>query len=228
MLKLLVYGYSYGLKSSRKLERETHNNLSFLWLMGGLKPDHKTIAEFRRRNRDSLAKVIRLCAELCLKLNLIDGNILFGDGTKLRANAGRGQSHKQDYYEKELKAVAGRIDRLLEECEALDEAEQGWGSLVTVEKELGQADRLKAVIAGVLKASEESGKQVVNQTDPDCGLMRSVQGSHASYNVQSVVDDKHGLIVHSEAVNEATDVNQFARQRDLLPSEISWEKWDSS
>jgi transposase len=45
MLKLLVYGYSYGVRSSRKLERETHYNLSFIWLTGGLKPDHKTIAE---------------------------------------------------------------------------------------------------------------------------------------------------------------------------------------
>jgi len=39
MLKLLVYGYSYGIRSSRKLEREVHYNLSFIWLMGGLKPD---------------------------------------------------------------------------------------------------------------------------------------------------------------------------------------------
>ena len=56
MLKLLVYGYSYGVKSSRKLERECHHNLAFIWLMGGLKPDHKTIAEFRRRHKQSLAK----------------------------------------------------------------------------------------------------------------------------------------------------------------------------
>ncbi len=44
MLKLLVYGYSYGWRSSRKLERATHHNMSFVWLLGGLKPDHKTIA----------------------------------------------------------------------------------------------------------------------------------------------------------------------------------------
>src|SRR4030065_140598 len=48
MLKLLVYGSSYGVRSSRKLEREVHHNLSFIWLVGGLKPDHKTIAEDRR------------------------------------------------------------------------------------------------------------------------------------------------------------------------------------
>ena len=61
MLKLLVYGYSYGVRSSRKLERETHYNLSFIWLVGGLKPDHKTIAEFRRQHREALGKVLKHC-----------------------------------------------------------------------------------------------------------------------------------------------------------------------
>ena len=59
MLKLLVYGYSYGVRSSRKLERETHYNLSFIWLLGGLHPDHKTIAEFRRQHRAALGKVLK-------------------------------------------------------------------------------------------------------------------------------------------------------------------------
>lgn len=53
----LVYGYSYGIRSSRKLERATHHNLSFIWLTGGLKPDHKTIARFRRDHRD----VLKIC-----------------------------------------------------------------------------------------------------------------------------------------------------------------------
>ncbi|MBN2456547.1 MAG: transposase [Sedimentisphaerales bacterium] len=61
MLKLLVYGYSYGVRSSRKLEREVNYNISFIWLVGGLKPDHKTIAEFRRRNKIALQKVLK-CA----------------------------------------------------------------------------------------------------------------------------------------------------------------------
>ena len=51
MLKLLVYGYSYGVRSSRKLEREAHYNVSFIWLTGGLKPNHKTIAECKRRSK---------------------------------------------------------------------------------------------------------------------------------------------------------------------------------
>jgi transposase len=58
MLKLLLYGYSYGIRSSRKLERAIYHNISFIWLMGGLKPDHKTIAEFRRKNKRALIGVM--------------------------------------------------------------------------------------------------------------------------------------------------------------------------
>ena len=54
MLKLLIYGYSYGWRSSRKLERALYYNVSFVWLLEGLKPDHKTIANFRRNNKKAL------------------------------------------------------------------------------------------------------------------------------------------------------------------------------
>src|SRR5512139_1929373 len=119
MLKLFVYGYSYGTKSSRKLERETHHNLSFMWLMGGLKPDHKTIAEFRSRHKAALQRVLRQCVRMCLKLDLIAGNVLFVDGTKIRANAATAQSHDQGWYHSRLADVDRHIDHLLEDCERI-------------------------------------------------------------------------------------------------------------
>jgi transposase len=212
MLKLFVYGYSYGTKSSRKLERETHHNLSFMWLMGGLKPDHKTIAEFRRKNKETLKKVLRQCARMCLKLNLIAGNVLFVDGAKIRANAARAKTHDQAYYEQHLLEIDRRIEQLVEECEKIDEMEGGQKSWVEMDRELTQKKQLKERMQEALKTLKETGRADVNLTDPDCALMHSIQGSHASYNVQSVVDDKNGLIVHAEAVQEATDVNQFATQ----------------
>jgi transposase len=214
MLKLLVYGYSYGVKGSRKLERECHHNLSFMWLMGGLKPDHKTIAEYRRRHKKALQMVLKQCVRLCIKLDLIAGNVLFVDGTKIRANAGRGKSHGRQWYDKRLKELDARVEQLIEESERVDAEEVGLGSSVAMGKELVQAERLQDKIKGALKAMEQSGREKVNLTDPDCAIMHSVQGSHASYNVQSVVDDQHGLIVHAEAVNQSSDVNQFAEQID--------------
>jgi transposase len=58
MVKLFLYGCSYGIRSSRKLERACYHNLSFIWLVGGLKPDHKTIAEFRKRIRKRSAALL--------------------------------------------------------------------------------------------------------------------------------------------------------------------------
>jgi transposase len=214
MLKLFVYGYSYGVKSSRKLERETHHNLSFIWLMGGLKPDHKTISEFRRKNKGALKKVLRQCARMCLRLDLIAGNVLFVDGTKIRANASRGQTHDQAYYEQLLSEIDGRIEQLVEECEKIDETEQAQSSWVEMEEELAQKKRLKDRVEEALRVLRETEREKINLTDPDCAIMHSLQGSHASYNVQSVVDEKNGLIVHAEAVSETSDLNQFARQID--------------
>jgi transposase len=212
MLKLLVYGYSYGVKGSRKLERECHHNLSFLWLMGGLKPDHKTIAEYRRRHKGALKQVLKQCVRLCIELDLIAGNVLFVDGTKIRASAGRSKSHERGWYDKRLKEIDHRIEQLITESEKIDQAQAGEGSLVKINKDLAQAERFRDKIETALKALQESGRSQVNLTDPDCAIMHSVQGSHASYNVQAVTDDQHGLLVHIEAVPDTSDVNQFARQ----------------
>jgi transposase len=214
MMKLLVYGYSYGVKGSRKLERECHHNLSFMWLMGGLKPDHKTIAEYRRRYKKALKQVLKQCVRLCIKLDLIAGNVLFVDGTKVRANAGRGKSHGREWYDKRLKELDTRVEQLIEESEKVDTDEAGLGSSVAMGKELAQAQRLQDKVKQALKTLEQSGRDKLNLTDPDSALMKSRQGSHTSYNVQSVVEDRHGLIVHAEAVSETSDVNQFAKQID--------------
>jgi transposase len=214
MLKLFVYGYSYGPKSSRKLERATYHNLSFIWLMGGLKPDHKTIAEFRRKNKKAIQNVLKQCARMCIKLDLIAGNVLFVDGTKIRANASTSRTHEKAWYEEKLKEIDQRIEQLLQDCEAVDQQEEHLSSFVEMDKELTKTQTLKNTIEDILKEFKETERNKINQTDPDCANMSSHQGKHASYNVQSVVDEKNGLITHAEAVSDANDLSQFARQID--------------
>ncbi|MFQ6009126.1 MAG: transposase [Candidatus Zixiibacteriota bacterium] len=121
MLKLLIYSYSYGVRRSRKLERETHYNLSFIWLTGGLKPDHKTIAEFRRKHKEALCKVLRQCARLCLELDLIEGNTLFVDGSNVRANASLSHHWTEARCVKRLQEIDRRIEEILAACERTDE-----------------------------------------------------------------------------------------------------------
>jgi transposase len=212
MLKLLIYGYSYGVRSSRKLEREINHNLSFMWLMGGLKPDHKTISEFRRRNKEVIKKVLKRSVRMCIEFELVSGNILFVDGTKIRANAGRSNNHTKKYYEEQLVKINKMIDDLMKECEEIDSKEEGEESYVKIQEELNNQKSLKEKMKGFIERIEREGRKTVNSTDPESALMRSVQGSHASYNVQSVVDDKCGLIVHGDVVVDTSDINQFARQ----------------
>ena len=212
MLKILVYGYSYGIRSSRKLERALHHNLSFLWLAGGLQPDFKTLSEFRRHNRVALAQVLKQCARLCLKLDLIAGNTLFVDGSKLRANAGLKNQCTAAACEERLQQVDQRIEALLQECESLDAQEAPEDSLVHLQAELaGQQSRKERIEAAVKQLQAESLPRV-NTTDPDCTCVRGRQGCHAGYNGQIVVDDQHGLIVSADVVRDNHDRRQLAPQ----------------
>jgi transposase len=212
MLKLLLYGYSYGFRGSRKLERATYHNLSFIWLMGDLKPDHKTIAEFRRKNKKVIGKVLKQCARLCIDLDLIEGNTLFVDGSKFRADAGIKNTWTKERCEKSLKKIDARIEAILSECERVDKQEQEQPSLVEMKDELRDKKALKSKVEKILKELEEGKKPSINTTDTECTKVKSIQGSHAGYNVQSVVDGKYGLIVNTDVISESNDRNQFAEQ----------------
>lgn len=214
MIKLLVYGYSYGLRGSRKLEKATYHNLAFIWLMGGLKPDHKTIARFRKDNRDILKNILKQCVRLCIKLDLIEGNTLFVDGSKIRANASIHNTWTPDKCERYLKEVDQHIESILSECDRIDEQEQEHPSLVKLKEELKDKEHLKSRVQDILKELKEQERESINTTDPDCVKVKGRQGIYAGYNGQIVVDEKHGLIVHSDVVNESNDVNQFAHQID--------------
>jgi transposase len=212
MIKLLVYGYSYGLRGSRKLEKATYHNVAFIWLMGGLKPDHKTIARFRKNNRNVLKNILKQCVRLCIKLDLIEGNTLFVDGSKIRANASIGHTWTPGKCERYLKEVDQHIESILSECDRIDEQEQEHPSLVKLKEELRDKEHLKSRVQEILKELKEQERESINTTDSDCVKVKGRQGIHAGYNGQIVVDEKHGLIVHSDVVNESNDANQFAHQ----------------
>ena len=213
MIKLVVYGYSYGsTRSSRKLERACYHNVSFIWLMGGLKPDHKTIARFRKDNKKALKNILKQCAMLCIKLDLIEGNTLFVDGSKIRANASINNIWTQERCERFLKHIDERIESILAECDKIDEEEENNPSLIKLKGDLKDKEKLKGKIQNVMNELNEKGLESMNSTDPDCVKVKSRQGTHSGYNGQIVVDEKHGLIVNSDVVSESNDSNQFANQ----------------
>ncbi len=219
MVKLLLYGYSYGIFSSRKLERAVHHNISFIWLVGGLKPDHKTIAEFRRNNKESLGQVLGRCARICLKLDLVDGNILFVDSTKIWASAANAHQHKKSWYTWHLEKVKVRIQEILKKCEAVDAEECDKASLVKMPKALARERHLQDTIQKAPEEFEDRGAQDarnhprrVNRVDPESARMMSARGSHPSFLVQTVVDDKNGLITSVDAVSDGNDFHQMPEQ----------------
>jgi len=82
LLKLYIYGYLNRIRSSRRLEMETHRNLEAIWLLRQLRPDFKTIADFRRDNRRAFRQVFRSFVKLCRELGLYGRELLAVDGTR--------------------------------------------------------------------------------------------------------------------------------------------------
>jgi transposase len=212
MLKLLIYAYSYGVRSSRKIERETHYNLSFIWLMGGLKPDHKTIADFRKNNKEALQKALRQCVRLCLKMDLIEGNILFLDGTKIRGNSALKHSWNKEKGQRILAMLDNRIEETLRAAEAEDATEEGSPSLVSLPTQLLEPQRIKDKVSQIMEELKASGKSSLNTTDKESASFNGIHGAGAGYNAQVVVDDKYGLIVSADAVSAGNDSGQMSGQ----------------
>lgn len=212
MLKLLIYGYSYGIRSSRRLERACYHNLSFQWLMAGQKPDYRTIARFRSKHKEAIKKVLKQCVRICMDLDLIEGNTLLTDGSKFRANASINNTWTKEKCEKYLKKINERIDQLLDECEKVDREEDQQESLVQLKKKIQNKEKLVEKIKQVMHTLEKSNKRSINSTDPDSIKTKGPQGTHSSYNMQMNVDEKHGLIVHAEAVCQSNDLNQLNDQ----------------
>lgn len=210
MLKLLIYGYAYGWRSSRKLERALHHNVSFMWLTGGLRPDHKTIANFRRDNKEALKKVLKQCVRLCMDLKLIEGNTLFIDGSKIRANASINNVWTEEKCRNVIDKIDKRIEEIIQESEDADNNESG--TLVEIPEELKDKEALKARVKGVLEKLKDKERKQINTTDEESTKVKGRQGTHAGYNAQIAVDEKHGLIVNSEVVNTNSDKEQFIRQ----------------
>ncbi len=210
MLKLLIYGYSYGWRSSRKLERALHHNVSFMWLTGGLRPDHKTIANFRRDNKEALKKVLKQCVRLCMDLKVIEGNTLFVDGSRIRANASINNVWTEEKCKKAIEKIDKRIEEIIQESEETDDNESG--TLVEIPEELKDKEALKERVKEILGKLKDKERTQVNTTDEESTKIKGRQGTHSGYNAQIAVDEKHGLIVNSDVVNTNSDKGQFTKQ----------------
>lgn len=162
MVALLVYGYAVGVRSSRRIERATHEDVAFRILAGGFHPDHDTIATFRRENletfRNLFVQVLRLAAEV----GLVTFGVLGLDGVKILANASKHQAMSYDRMQTELERLQSEVDELLRRAEQSDQEEQaryGDGQLPDLSAELSRRQARIAKIEAAKAALEAEAKQ---------------------------------------------------------------------
>jgi transposase len=213
LLKLYLYGYINRIRSSRRLEREAGRNLELIWLLKNLKPGYRTIANFRKENWAALKAANRSFVLLMRELDLIGGSRIAVDGALFHGNASKGSIFTQSKLEKQIAHLDKEIEAYGQSLDANDaeEAKQrtggpGDGSKgdggdvgAKVKELMARRERAQAD----LKELESGDKGQLSNTDPDARLLRKGDQTIAGYNVQSVVDDKHMLIVESEVVNRS-------------------------
>jgi transposase len=212
LLKLYIYGYLNCVRSSRRLEKETHRNVELIWLLRKLRPDFKTIADFRKDNTRAFKQVFRQFTLLSRQLDLFGGELIAIDGSKFKAVNSKQRNFTKKKLKKALEHIDAKIDQYLAELDAADE-EEADVQKPTVE-ELGEKIRQlreRKEHYGELKDKmEASGKSQVSLTDPDSRSMPKSPKVDVGYNVQTAVDDKHKLIVEQDVTNAVTDVDQLS------------------
>lgn len=201
LLKLYIYGYMNRMRSSRQLEKECHRNLEVIWLLKNLKPDHNTIARFRKDNSKAIKRVFRYSVEIAKNFNLIGGILIAGDSTKLRAQ----NSKKNNYNKKKIKRHIEYIDNKLKEHNAaLSSADGDQKEKLEKQVELRKTQRKKyEQIQGKLDQDKSSENPQLSTSDPD-SRHQIVRGTitEVCYTAQTTVDAKHKLLLDYKLTNQ--------------------------
>lgn len=245
MLKVLLYGYATGVRSSRRIEARLAADVGFMFLAGQARPDHKTIAEFRRRHLGAFSALFLEVLVLCQQAGLVKLGRVALDGTKVKANASKHKAMSYGRMAEREAALEVEVQAILDEAEAVDAAEDElYGDarsdelppeLRTREGRLRKIREAKAALER--EARERTGtadavpdpKAQRNFTDPESRIMRSrTDGWIQAYNAQAAVDETAQVIVavtvsadptdprHLPAMVDAIEANTGRRPRRLL------------
>lgn len=201
LLKLYIYGYMNRMRSSRQLEKECHRNLEVIWLLKNLKPDHNTIARFRKDNPKAIKRVFRHSVEIARNFNLIGGLLIAGDSTKFRAQ----NSKKNNYNKKKIQRHLEYIDDKLEEHnKALATADDDQKE--ELQKQVGhrkQQRRKYEQLQRKLEGDRSSENPQISTSDPD-SRHQIIRGmiTEVCYTGQTTVDGKHKILIDCKLTNQ--------------------------
>lgn len=214
LLKLYVYGYINRVRSSRRLEAETHRNIEVIWLLRHLKPDFRTIADFRRVNRAAFRQVFREFAILCRQLDLFGRELLAVDGTRIKAVNNKDRNFTRASLVKFIREADEKLTDYMkrldlgdadeEKASGSDGSDGGLAEKIAAIK--GKRDRHKALLDGL----ERTGEDQISLTDPDARAMARMTKVGVDYNVQLAVDTKHKMIAEQEVSNQVLDMGLLA------------------
>ncbi len=212
MFKLYAYSYFNGIRSSRKIERECHRNIEIMWLINSLKPDFKTIANFRKDNKHAIKAAFRKFTMICGELNLISKEIVAVDGSKFRACNGRMRYHSKGKIAEKLLhygEAAEKYINLLNQCD--NEENENPPSQYSRKELKEKLEKIRERVSELESISEKvEAEGTIYLTDPDARLMRTHNGGgDISHNVQTAVEAKNHFVVAVDVTSEAVDYAQL-------------------
>jgi len=227
MLKLFIYGCINRITSSRRLEAETNRNIELMWLLGSLKPDFKTISDFRKDNK-TLIKKCSTDVKKFLKLSdLVNIEVVSIDGTKLKANANR-KMFSADDINKRISRLEEEIESYIDQTDSNDEQETiESATIVSLQKDNRDLNKIildkeseLSLLRAALDKLKTDNKNYISLTDFDCSKQKSRDGIIPGYNVQIACDTQHGFIVAEDVKSECNDLNQLKPMVEEIYSEL--------
>jgi transposase len=213
LLKLYVYGYLNRVRSSRRLEAETHRNIEVIWLLRHLKPDFKTIADFRRDNRKAFRPIFRQFVLLCRQLDLFGRELLAVDGTRIKAVNNKDRNFTRASLTKFIEVADAKLDDYLQRLDQSDVSESGTAGSRTknLAEKIAAIRERRTRCKAMLTELDRTGEDQISLTDPDSRAMAAHTRVAVGYNIQVAVDAKHKLIVEQQVTNQVVDMGQLTR-----------------
>jgi transposase len=221
LLKLYVYGYLNQVRSGRRLEREAQRNVEVLWLINRLRPDFKTIADFRKNNARAIVGCCRAFTLFCREQGLFAAQMVAIDGSKFQAVASRKQVWSKLRVEKVNRAIDRKIAEYLQQLDRSD-AQEPQHCDEDTQAALAALSQQKAKLQQIAQQLSQNEHSTVVLGESEAQSMRMAQGYVApAYNVQSAVDSKHALIACVEVVNQPSDREQLSSMAKQAQTELN-------
>lgn len=212
MLKAILFAYSQGILSSRKIERACKHNIRFMALLCGEGPDHSTIAEFIRKLGKHIEQVFVDVLTVCHGEGLLEGTHFAVDGLKLPTGAAKEWSGTFDSLKKKRDKFRRKAAALMKEHRRRDrrlakgKTEVVGETLTPAEKLLAKAAKIDAFIEKNEPRTGVSGKEVQsNITDPESSKMHTSKGTTQGYNCQALADGSHQIITAANVPEGSQD-----------------------